>query len=133
MLPYSCPIPIPLDRRTSAKSSPPMEYFLIFGLEEDRTLRTTTIGGWLCSPGLHNSVNLYVYESFTYVFLERRMKAERGAVDWVVMTMVEGLGNVAVMGWWQICFRYCSLQDMPEVFVSRTYGKGLQRCTLFQV
>ncbi|KAE9465838.1 hypothetical protein C3L33_02248, partial [Rhododendron williamsianum] len=37
-----------------------MEYFLIFGLEEDKTLRTTTIGGWLCSPDLHNSINLYV-------------------------------------------------------------------------
>ncbi|KAE9465839.1 hypothetical protein C3L33_02249, partial [Rhododendron williamsianum] len=33
--------------------------------------------------------------SYVLLVLERRMKAERGAVDWVVMTMVEGLGNVA--------------------------------------
>ncbi|KAG5555982.1 hypothetical protein RHGRI_006573 [Rhododendron griersonianum] len=50
------------DRRTSARSFPPMECFLIFDPEEDRTLRTTAIGGWLCSPDLHNSINLYVYE-----------------------------------------------------------------------
>ncbi|KAG5555978.1 hypothetical protein RHGRI_006569 [Rhododendron griersonianum] len=42
-----------------------MECFLIFGPEEDRTLRTSAIGGCLCSPDLHNSINLYEYESYT--------------------------------------------------------------------
>ncbi|KAI8562505.1 hypothetical protein RHMOL_Rhmol03G0041300 [Rhododendron molle] len=48
------------------------------------------------------------------------MKAERGAVDWVVMTMVEGLGNVAVMGAVADMLRYCSLQDMPRLFPGHT-------------
>lgn len=69
MLPYSCPIPINLDRRTSARSFPPMECFLIFDPEEDRTLRTTAIGGWLCSPDLHNSINLYVYEKALHMYV----------------------------------------------------------------